>query len=884
MSSRTNDEIADEVQPTMFFADLNHFPDDKRDDGDNVITLRRSGNVKELPAATIQPGTLNGERQFVFMNGLPYDRVVIPTLGPRGSLDCTVCVINSHEKRNAFSHRPYECYTIDGNDEYELVRKIHPLDVWAIKIGAPEKDIPFPINANNCKKPRSHFRHLVGRYICPAKCYFCKLDGCSDTPCGHASCPSFNGKLLTTTCTSCGTGGFWWYHTCPNEQCPSRLVVGGYCSNDPFNHRQCPLAAEKALVRVKMFVSYDPSHLDANVDNALVSQFGVSIAQRHSDDALAARGNGAPSPAPAVSGSGHGFGGSAPAPAGGASNSRFHFGNGSIAATPTGAAGQHDNNAFIAGGSSGFDVGAFSAAALPESTQSGGFNFSNDALAARGNEAPSPAPAASGSDYGFPLFQLDVPSAQQHPIAGAGGSSGFNFDAFSTAALLESAQGGRLDVSNDALATRGNEALSSAPAASGSDYGFPLSQPGAPIVQQHPMARTGGSSGFNFGNGSDNATSTGGAGQHDNNTFVAGGSSGGFNLVGSSAVPAPAPAATGAFSLGGRTLAAPVPATGDGSTSLPLTRTFGGYSGGSNLGRSSAVSASTPAATDINLGGSAAVPAAGFSSPTSRHKANKTTPTPSTGLPMWDRRRQLELQRPEKKKKTTLFGVGGIPIGRGADDAPVDAAATSAFSFGGGTSIAPAPTTGGTSISLPPAWTHRGFSAGPSTSAPPARTFGGFSGKSNLGGSFSVPALAPATADMFNSGGFNSGGSTTVPAQARTFDLEEAPAAAPATSQFPCVGCRVAKYFGKNVYFGSVIRHIPPRNDNDCHLWRVKFDDNGEMDFGSNDLNKGLKLYNKRKEENAMPSEHENISNSTDNSNESYGSGSSNNANQRKDN
>ena len=57
------------------------------------------------------------------------------------------------------------------------------------------------------------------------------------------------------------------------------------------------------------------------------------------------------------------------------------------------------------------------------------------------------------------------------------------------------------------------------------------------------------------------------------------------------------------------------------------------------------------------------------------------------------------------------------------------------------------------------------------------------------------------------------------------------------------VGQRVAKYFGTEVYFGTVRKFIPPTTKKDVDLWHIVYDDDDQEDYDHKDLRKGLALY-----------------------------------------
>lgn len=62
------------------------------------------------------------------------------------------------------------------------------------------------------------------------------------------------------------------------------------------------------------------------------------------------------------------------------------------------------------------------------------------------------------------------------------------------------------------------------------------------------------------------------------------------------------------------------------------------------------------------------------------------------------------------------------------------------------------------------------------------------------------------------------------------------------------VGKRVAKYFGEDVFFGTVEKYIPPTSPNDEDLWHIHYDDEDQEDYDLKDLRKNLKIYEKHQD------------------------------------
>jgi hypothetical protein len=57
------------------------------------------------------------------------------------------------------------------------------------------------------------------------------------------------------------------------------------------------------------------------------------------------------------------------------------------------------------------------------------------------------------------------------------------------------------------------------------------------------------------------------------------------------------------------------------------------------------------------------------------------------------------------------------------------------------------------------------------------------------------------------------------------------------------IGLRVAKYFGSEVFFGTIKNFISPTMKNDVDLWHVVYDDDDQEDFDHKDLRKAIALY-----------------------------------------
>lgn len=60
---------------------------------------------------------------------------------------------------------------------------------------------------------------------------------------------------------------------------------------------------------------------------------------------------------------------------------------------------------------------------------------------------------------------------------------------------------------------------------------------------------------------------------------------------------------------------------------------------------------------------------------------------------------------------------------------------------------------------------------------------------------------------------------------------------------------RVAKYFGKILYFGTVVYFIPPAENEDEGLWHIQYDDGDNEDYYALELAKFLKLYSQHESE-----------------------------------
>jgi hypothetical protein len=57
------------------------------------------------------------------------------------------------------------------------------------------------------------------------------------------------------------------------------------------------------------------------------------------------------------------------------------------------------------------------------------------------------------------------------------------------------------------------------------------------------------------------------------------------------------------------------------------------------------------------------------------------------------------------------------------------------------------------------------------------------------------------------------------------------------------IGQRVAKYFGEEVYFGTVKKFSPPATKKDGDLWHIVYDDDDQEDFDYKELKKAVALY-----------------------------------------
>lgn len=70
-------------------------------------------------------------------------------------------------------------------------------------------------------------------------------------------------------------------------------------------------------------------------------------------------------------------------------------------------------------------------------------------------------------------------------------------------------------------------------------------------------------------------------------------------------------------------------------------------------------------------------------------------------------------------------------------------------------------------------------------------------------------------------------------------------------SPFANIGVRVAKYFGDDVFFGTIKRYIePPSGESD--LWHVVYDDDDQEDYDAKDLRKAMALYKQKRSEDKM--------------------------------
>jgi hypothetical protein len=67
-------------------------------------------------------------------------------------------------------------------------------------------------------------------------------------------------------------------------------------------------------------------------------------------------------------------------------------------------------------------------------------------------------------------------------------------------------------------------------------------------------------------------------------------------------------------------------------------------------------------------------------------------------------------------------------------------------------------------------------------------------------------------------------------------------------SPFSYIGQRVAKFFGDDVFFGTIKKYIEP-GAGEFDLWHIVYDDDDQEDFDSKDLRKALNLYKQRRSE-----------------------------------
>ncbi|CAB9525163.1 Type III pantothenate kinase [Seminavis robusta] len=61
------------------------------------------------------------------------------------------------------------------------------------------------------------------------------------------------------------------------------------------------------------------------------------------------------------------------------------------------------------------------------------------------------------------------------------------------------------------------------------------------------------------------------------------------------------------------------------------------------------------------------------------------------------------------------------------------------------------------------------------------------------------------------------------------------------------VGLRIAKYFGDEVYFGTIKKYIQPTGKKDEDLWHIVYDDDDQEDYDAKDLRKAIALYKSNK-------------------------------------